>query len=158
MSITVKAPGRIPDGISIFLAGSIEMGMARSWQAEVERALSDLSVVICNPRRDDWDSSWEQSSKNAHFLEQVTWELEALENANVIAFYFDPKTKSPISLLELGRFSDPEKTVVCCPNGFWRKGNVDVFCARYGVRQAKSITELIRQTRAMLTLRLNSEE
>ena len=47
-------------------------------------------------------------------------------------YYFSPETKAPISLLELGAFKDKE-CIVCCPEGFYRKGNVDIFCARYGI-------------------------
>jgi hypothetical protein len=47
--------------------------------------------------------------------------------------YFDPNTKSPISLLELGLFAQSKKLIVCCPRGFWRKGNVDITCDRYGI-------------------------
>jgi hypothetical protein len=39
--------------------------------------------------------------------------------------------------------ANPEKLIVCCPDGFWRKGNVDVICARYGVRQVSTVDELI---------------
>ena len=51
-------------------------------------------------------------------------------------FYFDPNTKAPISLMELGLVSQLEKTkvIVCCPNGFYRKGNVEVMCDRFGLR------------------------
>lgn len=50
--------------------------------------------------------------------------------------YFDPSTKSPISLLELGILTaNPNKLLVCCPEGFWRKGNVDVVCRKYNIHQ-----------------------
>jgi hypothetical protein len=47
--------------------------------------------------------------------------------------YFSPETQSPISLLELGRFADRRNMVVCCPKGFWRKGNVDILCTRENI-------------------------
>lgn len=56
----IKAPNKISDaGHTIFLAGSIEMGKAENWQDKVVRLLKDKEVIIFNPRRDDWDSSWE---------------------------------------------------------------------------------------------------
>jgi hypothetical protein len=67
-----------------------------------------------------------------------------MENADLIALYFDPKTKSPISLLELGLFANSKKLVVCCPEGFWRKGNVDVVCERYGIRQVEDLLEIVQ--------------
>ena len=57
--------------------------------------------------------------------------------------YFDPSTKSPISLLELGLFARTGKTIVVCPDGFWRKGNVDIVCERYGVKVAHSLEEAV---------------
>ncbi|MEM7798371.1 MAG: nucleoside 2-deoxyribosyltransferase domain-containing protein, partial [Chloroflexota bacterium] len=37
---------------SIFLAGSIEMDKAEDWQSRLTASLSDLDLVIFNPRRD----------------------------------------------------------------------------------------------------------
>jgi hypothetical protein len=116
---------------SVFLAGSIEMGAAVDWQARVTEELADMDVVVLNPRRDDWDSSWEQSIDNPQFYEQVTWKLEGLERADRIIMYFAPDTKSPISLLELGMHIGP-RMYVCCPRKFWRRGNVEIVCDRYG--------------------------
>jgi hypothetical protein len=116
---------------SVFLGGSIEMGKAEDWQTRLTKDLENQNLLILNPRRDDWDSSWEQKISNPQFYAQVNWELSALENANVIAFYFDPNTKSPITLMELGLWVQSGKCVVCCPEGFWRKGNVDILCQRY---------------------------
>ena len=122
----------------IFLSGSIEMGTAEDWQRKIVNALPD--VTILNPRRDDWDSSWTQSIDNPQFREQVEWELRAQEDADLILMHFDPTTKSPITLLELGLFKD--KVIVHCPEGFWRKGNVDIVCARYNVLQVHSLDTL----------------
>ena len=142
----IKAPNIIslvPFEPSIFLAGSIEMGKAENWQQRVERELSKCDGVIFNPRREDWDSSWVQSIDNSQFREQVEWELDALEEADVIAMYFDPTTKSPISLLELGLFARTKKLIVCCPEGFWRKGNVDIVCYKCDIEQVSSLKELV---------------
>ncbi len=120
--------------LSVFLAGSIEMGAAVDWQSSLIVALSDLDCLVLNPRRPDWDSSWTQSKEHAEFRGQVEWELDGLDRVDVIALYFDPATKSPISLLELGMHLDGSaELIVYCPPGFWRKGNVDIVCERYGV-------------------------
>ena len=129
--------------LAIFLAGSIEMGAAENWQAKIEEAMKDRNVLLLNPRRDDWDSSWKQEIANDHFYGQVEWETAALEYADVIAMYFDPNTKSPISLLELGLFADSGKMLVCCPEGFWRKGNVDFICEKYGINTFDNLDDLI---------------
>ncbi len=56
--IEFKAPERLYDVKSIFLAGSIEMGKATPWQDKLVSDLSDSNVVIYNPRRTDWDENW----------------------------------------------------------------------------------------------------
>jgi hypothetical protein len=148
-----KAPSTyIINKPAVFLAGSIEMGKAIDWQTQITNALSDMDVIVLNPRRDDWDSTWEQKKENSKFREQVEWELNALEWSDVIVMYFDPKTMSPISLLELGlHASTPEnKLIVFCPDGFWRKGNVDIVCEKYGILQVGTIEELILKTREFL--------
>ncbi len=130
---------------SVFLAGSIEMGVAENWQEKIEKALEETDdICILNPRRDDWDSSWKQSIENKQFNEQVSWELEGLEKANMIVFYFSPETKSPVSMLELGLFARSGKLVVCCPEGFWRKGNIDIVCKKYKIKQVNNLEEIIQ--------------
>lgn len=119
---------------SVFLAGSIEMGTAIDWQKDLVAALADLPITIFNPRRPDWDPSWPQTKDSPQFREQVEWELAHLGRADVIALYFAPGTKSPISLLELGLFAETGKIICCCPEGFWRKGNVDIVCERRGIK------------------------
>lgn len=128
---------------TIFLAGSIEQGRAEPWQEQIVEALHDTAVTILNPRRDEWDDTWEQSIENPLFKEQVEWELDAQEQADIIVMFFSPKTQSPITLLELGLFARHKKMVVCCPDGFWRKGNVDIVCQRYGIEQVAHLTGLI---------------
>ena len=133
---------------NVFLAGSIEQGAADDWQTAVAAELQDLDITILNPRRDAWDASWVQSMEFAPFREQVEWELEAQEKADLIAFYFSPATRSPITLLELGLAAGKRRAIVCCPEGFWRKGNVDIVCARYGIPQVATLGDLVRYIRS----------
>lgn len=149
--IEAKAPLRIAlDNPSVFLAGSIEMGKARLWQDEMTKALQDLPVSVLNPRRPDWNTEWKQTEDFGPFKEQVDWEMDYLNDVDVIALYFQPGTMSPISLLELGLHAESGRVVVCCPEGFWRKGNVDIVCRRYGLTMVDSQDELIAETRRRL--------
>lgn len=144
-----------PNSYVMFLAGSIEMGKAVNWQKQVVEAFKeDENVLFLNPRRDDWDSSWEQSIKNKKFREQVEWELDALDFCDIILLYLDPKTKSPISLLELGLHATNRtrpQMIVCCPEGFWRKGNVDIVCKRYGIKEVETIQDLIKEAKKRIS-------
>ena len=149
--ITPPHPLRLDPGErSVFLAGSIEMGSAEPWQGSVAEALRDTGATILNPRRAAWDASWTQSIENAVFREQVEWELTAQELATVVLMYFSPETRAPITLLELGLLARSGKLVVCCPPGFWRKGNVDVVCARFVVEQVATLDALAAAARRRL--------
>lgn len=118
---------------SVFLAGSIEMGKAIDWQTDMSKFFTDRYYTVFNPRRSDWDSSWKQEFQNPQFYQQVNWELDALEKADIILLYLVPETMSPISLLELGLHANDKKLHVVCPEGFWRKGNVDIVCNRFNI-------------------------
>lgn len=131
---------------TIFLAGSIEMGKAAFWQNQMcEELVKIPDRIIFNPRRPDWDSSWKQSVDEPKFVEQVEWELDYLTNAHIVLFYFDPNTIAPISLLELGlvrgRFKN--EIIVCCPDGYFRKGNVDIFCKQFFTPMVNSLEEML---------------
>ena len=118
---------------SVFLAGSIEMGKAENWQCRVAQNFNDARWTVLNPRRDDWDVSWEQSIENDQFREQVQWEMSALDRADHILMNFCSDTMSPITLLELGLQATSGRLVVACPMDFWRRGNVEIVCSRYGI-------------------------
>jgi len=143
----IKAPDKFEfDGTTaIFLAGSIEQGKAVDWQKEIVKLLEEANVeiTILNPRRDNWNAKLDQRKDNPDFREQVEWELEAQERANHILMFFDKETKSPITLLELGLFARTGRLIVCCPEGFWRKGNVDIVCEKYNVEQVETIEGLV---------------
>ena len=147
--IEIKAPNKVDfnnGAYTVFVAGSINMGNSKDWQSEFKELLSDLNIIILNPRRDDWDSTWIQSKDNSKFKEQVEWELECQEKADFIFMHFEPDDNlSPITLLELGLFGGSDfgnaRLYVHCPNGYKRKGNVDIVCERYGIRQADSLEE-----------------
>jgi hypothetical protein len=151
MIYEVQAPHRFwPTGIipTIFLAGSIEMGAAGEWQkfaiGNLRSLLSNPDVpeaVIFNPRRDDWDDSWVQSVHNANFNEQVNWELDNIEKADVVFFYFEEKTMSPITLLELGLcIGMKKKMVVAAHPDYQRNGNIRITCMRARIPVHKSLT------------------
>lgn len=138
---------------SVFLAGSIEMGSAVDWQQYVISKCPD-GFSFLNPRRRDWDSSWKQEIGNPQFYGQVTWELDNLDDCDIIFLYFDPKTKSPISLLELGLHINHPNLIVCCPHGFWRKGNVDIVCSRHNVYVFDDLDEAIANLKIDSTIKL----
>jgi len=138
-----KAPEPInTTKLSIFLAGTIDMGNSDNWQAQIVQELSEYDVNIFNPRREDWDANWKQSIDNPQFKEQVLWELNALEKADFIIFNFLPDSKSPITLFEFGKHHW-DNIIVCCPDEFYRSGNIHVICKREQINLVKSQDELL---------------
>ena len=135
---------------SIFLAGAIDQGKAEDWQKKVADALRNYDVLILNPRRDDWDDSWEQSIDNPQFKEQVTWELQAQENADMVIFVFTKDSKAPITFLEFGLFGPDKDSMVCAEEGFYRQGNLDVVAERYNIPIYHNLDEMIADLQSVL--------
>lgn len=128
MSTVIKAPNPVDysDGtLKVFLAGTIDNGDSVDWQTSVSNLIKADDVTFLNPRRDDWDLSWEQVSTDVPFRKQVTWELDSLSKADVIFIYFAEGSASPISLLELGLFLHKDIIIVVDDN-YYRKGNIQI--------------------------------
>lgn len=149
----IKSPNEFPikdNRLKIFLGGSIDMGKSENWQARLEQELSDENVIILNPRRDDWNKDWKPISTDTNFRKQVEWELSALEYSDIIIMYFAPESQSPISLLEFGLYAKTKKLMVVCPDGFWRKGNVDIVSERYQIKTFKTIDKMVLELKAQI--------
>lgn len=131
----------------IFLGGSIEMGSASEWQLELIERLKNEDCIILNPRRKEWDSSWVQSKNNPKFVEQVNWELDGVEMSDIVLICLEPDTKAPVSLLEFGLCvtQQHQEVMVYCPEGYWRKGNVDIVAERYDARLFEDKEALIKK-------------
>lgn len=153
MTRVIKAPEDYEAGsaITIFLGGSIDMGAAEDWQTRLTNDLSDYAdedLILLNPRRDDWDSSWAQDpTPGTQFYEQVNWELDAQDSASAIVYYFAPDSKSPITLLELGLFGPDKAVIVCCPKEFYRYGNVKIVCDQFHIPMVESYEALVHALR-----------
>ena len=137
---------------SLILFGTIEKSSTNNWATHLSTTLLDLPIQILNPRRDDWDSTWVEDPSFAPFRENVEWEMHHPEKASVIVFCFKAGSQCPITLLELGmhaaRFG--EKCVVCCEEGFWKRGNVEIVCSAFGVPCVKTAEELEKIVRGRM--------
>lgn len=133
-----------PRGVkSVFLAGTTSKVDETDWREDLSASLSDLPVTIYNPYRADWDSTWREDVKFAPFREQVEWELEKQDKADIVVIYFHPATQAPISLIEFGLCArTPGKAIVVCPEGFWKRANVQIVCAKYAVEMVNSVQGL----------------
>jgi hypothetical protein len=104
----VEAPNKYESNLyTIFLAGGITN--CPDWQKEAVKLLKDELPkmpfkIILNPRRENFPIHDPKAA-----LEQITWEYHALNQANLITFWFAKETIQPIVLFELGRFVNSEK-------------------------------------------------
>lgn len=60
----------------------------------------------------------------------------------MMAVYFGKDSKAPISLMEVGLGVRKGRMVVACPEGFYKRGNVQIVCGRFGVEVVDSVEEL----------------
>lgn len=130
---------------SVFLAGTIDMGESLDWQSVAAAGIGAKAELVYNPRRPTWDPDWPQTIDSAPFNNQVHWELDMIERADFVLVYFAPGSKSPVTLAEFGLCCalKPRQTIVCCPQGFWRRGNVEIMAERYGLPFYADLQEAI---------------
>lgn len=134
--------------VRVFLGGTIDLGDSEDWQSRIindikSRVSVDTDVSVFNPRRESWYGN--PVTDNPEFVRQVDWELENLEAADIIVMMLLGSSKSPVSLMELGLHARTSRVIVYCEDGFWRKGNVDMVCERYGVRQVATYAGLLTE-------------
>jgi hypothetical protein len=134
----------------LFLAGAIDRGRAEAWQDRAAAGFSDLPGSVLNPRRADWDDSWGADLDDPRFAAQVTWELEGLDDADLIACWLPAASAAPVSLMEIGLHARRGRLAVGCQDGFHRIGNVRAICQRYAVPLLASLDDLIALTRHRL--------
>jgi hypothetical protein len=126
----------------VFLAGSIDNGRAVDWQADITGRFAGHDITVLNPRRDNWNADLDNDISDSVFRAQVEWELDALDAATYIVFYFAPGSQAPVTMAELGLTARSGKVVVCCPRGFYRRGNVQIICRRFDIPLVSSIEAL----------------
>ena len=165
----IHAPSREPirtGNKTVFLAGSTNYSSADTdWRTILTSALASQfqGLTILNPYRPDWDG-WVEDESCAPFREQVVWELDMQDRADLVVVYFHPLTQAAVSLLELGLnargsgqgngdgggesggegqgSSRNDRVLVVCPDGYWKRGNVSIVCRRFGIEMVASDAEL----------------
>ena len=126
---------------SVFLAGTIDNGDSLNWQDNVIIELINLGVScnIYNPRREHWNSN----PSKEEMENQIKWEQDHLDKADVIAMVLLDDSKSPISLLELGLYAKSNKLIVFCTPNFYRWDNVRLTCKKYNIELVQDLHPLI---------------
>ncbi|KOS22569.1 hypothetical protein ESCO_001972 [Escovopsis weberi] len=127
---------------SIFLAGTTSPTEEPDWREKLTSDLAHLPITIFNPRRADWGASWREDMSDSRFREQVEWELEMQDRADVVVVFLHGVSAAPISLLELGLCVRSGRAVVCALDSYSKRGNVEAVCRRYGAVFVSSMQEL----------------
>lgn len=92
----IEAPHTYPDKPDLFFGGGISN--CPMWQDDLAELLKNTPGIALNPRR------------STPFVdeiagEQIEWEHKALRDVETVLFWFPQETLCPITLFELGVFS-----------------------------------------------------
>lgn len=155
----VPAPARpeLKGKCSLFLAGTTTRTTGPDWRQVLIDAIAGLPVTVFNPLRPDWDSSWREDPEFVPFREQVEWELDMQERADVIVVYYGPHTDAPISLLELGLCARSGKAIVACHRDYKKRGNVLIVSQRLGIQLLDTEDDFVGAVLKRLSKLLNGE-
>lgn len=106
---------------SVFLAGGITDCV--NWQEDVVGRLAHLDIALFNPRRAAFPMHDPAASE-----EQITWEFNALRDADLILYWFaGGPSVQPIALYELGFFAYLDKPIVVgCDREYLRRRDVEI--------------------------------
>lgn len=99
----ITAPEQLPDKGDLFLAGGISN--CPDWQKDLLDGLESTDWTVFNPRRGVYFA-------DTVATEQIKWEYDALRLVHTVSFWFPKETLCPITLFELGVFSQRLDTKV----------------------------------------------
>jgi len=101
----VEAPEEFENrDTTVFLAGGISG--CPDWQKEFVEMLKYTNVVLFNPRRENFPMGDRSEGRR-----QILWEVEYLNKADIVIFWFPMETICPIVLFELGSYSMIDKPI-----------------------------------------------
>lgn len=131
----------------IFLAGTIDNGECEDWQYDlycklfmrIEPIVISTGEVYCNRKEYDINlysprrNNWNPESTIEDIENQIKWEQDKLDKADLIVMVLQDNSKSPISLLELGLYGPSGKLICFCTKNFYRYNNVKLTCEKYNI-------------------------
>lgn len=123
----------------IYLSGS---STGFDWQDRFISTLTNLPVDVFTPLHPIHATPHSQAFE---------WEMDHMSIANVIAFYFSPDDLCASALLSLGMYANTDKIIVCCPEGYQRKQDVDALCHREDIMQVDCLDTLISATTSRIS-------
>lgn len=137
--------------ISVFLSGATKTNWRETFLTILASKLPSTtqphppypSITVYDPTQPLWAADWREDLADGRFGTQVAWELDRLDAAAVVAVFFERASESPVSLLEFGLCAHSGRAVVGCGRGYWKRGNVEAVCLRYGVPMADDLDGLV---------------
>jgi hypothetical protein len=146
MSLIIEAPNEIYSvenhrNIKLFLAGGITN--CPLWQDELVELIKGADILtVYNPRRKNFPIHDPKAAE-----EQITWEHNHMESADIISFWFSKGSLNPIVLLELGKYALATKVFIGIDPGYERTQDVIIQTklSRPDVRIVYSIIDLAAQ-------------
>ncbi len=104
---TEPIKGYFDNTVSVFLAGGIS-NTKKEWQLDVIKELEKLdelklgTLIVYNPRRFTETSKTKELGKDINNI--IKWDIDAMDNSNIISVYFTNDTGQSSSLFELGMY------------------------------------------------------
>lgn len=141
----VEAPQPEATWPTVFLAGGITA--CPDWQVEMKGYLEsfDVDAIVFNPRRANFPMDDPSAAKA-----QIYWEFKALEQSDIISFWFPAATLCPITLFELGKHLHNQPLIGIEP-GYAREQDImiqtQLELGIYGVDIVNTVEELAYQIR-----------
>jgi hypothetical protein len=160
----IEAPALYTPGaseLSVFIAGGIT-GTEQGWQRRATALLSDLDVVVFNPRRHNFPINDDIAHE-----EQVRWEHRYLHEkqyrVDIVVFWFpassDISVQQPIALFELGRLLERGTPIAIGASDQYlrrRDVTVQVGVARPGLTVRATLEDTIADARRLITVPVSS--
>jgi len=129
--------------LPVFLAGGITN--CPDWQSIMVQRLSDIDVLIYNPRRKNFSIDDPSATEL-----QIFWEHTYLKKAKCILFWFPFESLCPIVLFELGFWLNSDKKIFVGTHADYKRRvdvEVQTMLARPDVEIVYNVYELADQVR-----------
>lgn len=80
-----------------------------------------------------------------------------MEKADLVFIYFASEGLSAVSMFEFGNcltklYSGTGTMLVCCEDGYARRGNVQIVCARHGIKLLETMENVVEEIQSVLAL------
>ena len=80
-----------------------------------------------------------------------------MDDAELVFVYFASEGLSAVSMFEFGHCvakvrNGTGRMLVCCEDGYARRGNVQIVCARHGIKLLETMENVVEEIASILAL------